>query len=93
MYNHADGGVQFRTSAHCSTNSDEGVQFETAEVFSESAIFTCCQITKLLFFGRDIHKFLKHIDQMILSSARFRSLIESYLYLSLREEYIFAVLG
>ena len=40
MYNHADGGVQFRTSAHCSTNSDEGVQFETAEVFSESAIFT-----------------------------------------------------
>ena len=25
---------------HCSTNSDEGVQFKTAEAFSESAIFS-----------------------------------------------------
>ena len=29
---------------HCSTNSDEGVQFKTAEAFSESAIFTSWQV-------------------------------------------------
>ena len=50
MYNHADGGVQFRTSAHCSTNSDEGVQFETAEVFSESAIFNKERIKGTLWY-------------------------------------------
>ena len=35
---------------HCSTNSDEGVQFKTAEAFSESAIFSLGILMIIAFF-------------------------------------------
>ena len=49
-------GVFSLERRHCSTNCDEGVQFKTAEVFSQSAIFTLTRAKSIIEGGAQLRK-------------------------------------